>query len=129
MYICMYVHVCLYICNVYMYACMYVYMHIYMHIYMHFNDLQFSSIRPRSPPPKFGPGLRLWVLVTFARYLCIVRPMDVKWRNLRRMKIATIWLLVLSVLLNTPTILETLVRIYSYCNCAFNILEVRSSTC
>src|SRR6218665_3450912 len=49
MYICMYVHVCLYICNVYMYACMYVYMHIYMHIYMHFNDLQFSSTRPRSP--------------------------------------------------------------------------------
>ena len=75
--------------------------------------------------------LTVWivVLVTFARYLCIVRPMDVQWRNLRRMKIATIWLLVLSVLLNTPTILETLVRIYSYCNCAFNILEVRSSTC
>jgi len=33
--------------------------------------------------------LTVWivVLVTVSRYLCIVRPMDVKWRNLRRMKV------------------------------------------
>src|SRR6218665_3025256 len=81
MYICMYVHVCLYICNVYMYACMYVYMHIYMHIYMHFNDLQFSSTRPRSPPQVWARSppmtirhsrltvcLTLWILTVAYRF-------------------------------------------------------------
>src|SRR6218665_1113502 len=89
MYICMYVHVCMYICNVYMYACMYVYMHIYMHIYMHFNDLQFSSTRPRSPqnwarsPPMihtyvygqagaFCPSAR--TIMAMSRYFTVIAP-------------------------------------------------------
>src|SRR6218665_3841193 len=45
------------------------------------------------------------------------------------MKVAVIWLLIIVILLNIPTILLTFTKLYFYKNCKYGNLEVQSSAC
>src|SRR6218665_3400330 len=55
-------------------------------------------------PILIAHNLIIWivVLVTVGRYLAVCKPMDIKWRDLRRMKAVVKWLVVLAVILNAP---------------------------
>lgn len=55
--------------------------------------------------------LAVWIVVLIAvdRYLAMCKPMQIKWRTLRRIKSAVLWLFILAVLLNAPYFLEAII--------------------
>src|SRR6218665_760960 len=54
----------------------------------------------------FAHNLITWIvaLVTVDRYLAVCKPMNIKWRELRRVKRAVKWLVITAVVLNAPCI-------------------------
>src|SRR6218665_316164 len=67
----------------------------------------------------FAHSLITWVLVlvTVDRYLAVCKPMDIKWRDLRRVKAAVKWLVVLAAVLHAPCFCEEALKSYHRVRC------------
>jgi|SRR6218665_1773370 len=75
-----------------------------------------------SPMSHVTHSLTIWlvILITIDRYLAICKPLNVSWRNLRRMKITVLVLFVLAALFSTPpSVLEGLMTMH-YTKCRYN---------
>src|SRR6218665_2175488 len=99
----------------------YILRYIQREISRNINTLYYAMRLVLSPMSHVTNSLTIWlvILVTIDRYLAICKPLNVSWRNLRRMKLTVLVLFLLAVLFSIPSILAELVVI-RYIQCIFN---------